>query len=114
MARESFHSKRKIESNKFTRVKIFVLSKVFMNNTICSTPNITLQPSLKSGPDQSRLHTSRILEVSRFSSWLNSAVDMADNCQVEKRSHPSPTSICEKTDYKETRKELGAGFFSDV
>ena len=39
-----------------------------------STPNISLQPSLKSGLDQSRLHTSRRLEVSRFSSRLNSAV----------------------------------------
>ena len=37
-------------------------------------PNITLQPSLKSGPDQSRLHTSRRLDVARFSSRLNSAV----------------------------------------
>src|SRR5437773_230141 len=41
--------------------------------SVCA-PNITLQPSLKSGPDQSRLHTSRRLVVSRFSSRLNSAV----------------------------------------
>ena len=34
----------------------------------------TRKPSLKSGPDQSRLHTSRTLDVPRFSSRLNSAV----------------------------------------
>src|SRR5438034_11272066 len=45
-----------------------------MNRILFSAPNITLQPSLKSGPDQSRLHAPRILEVSRFSSRLNSAV----------------------------------------
>ena len=38
------------------------------------TPNITLQPSLKSGLDQSRLHASRILDILRFSSRLNSVV----------------------------------------
>src|SRR5438046_2620869 len=39
-----------------------------------SAPNISLQPSLKSGFDQSRLHTLRMLDVSRFSSRLNSVV----------------------------------------
>ena len=47
----------------------FLMPKIFFK-----TPNITLQPSLKSRPDQSRLHTSRMLEVSRFSSRLNSVV----------------------------------------
>ena len=51
-----------------------------MSEIFFKTPNISLQPSLKSGPDQSRLHGPRRLEVSRFSSRLNSAVR-----RVEKR-----------------------------